>query len=355
MAGSPILAQSAAFLLTVSLAESSWASYQTAANAWKAYSEYRKFSNTAPFVEVELIGFVSFLFSIRKISYSATKNYLAGVKSLAITVLGADVSAFKSKRLKRVLKGFRKVCPEKKRKRLPITIWLLRKLVNFWDKRGMPGDDVLATASVTAFMGLMRAAELSSKLPMSRGLRRDQIKMEAAKATIDLKVSKTDIFRDGVQIKLFATENDLCPIARLKALQVKFPSSEYVFPMPNGKELSYQAFQTGLREALTGIGLVSAEYGTHSFRIGAASTLAIMGVESHIIKVLGRWKSLTYQYYVQLSDEALRRAQLNLGNAKPLAMIVPGASRGVEAISQPVDGFETVEQMMVLFNQRLGR
>ena len=58
---------------------------------------------------------------------------------------------------------------------------------------------------------------------------------------------------------------------------------------------------------------------------------------------------------MRLSDEALRKAQVDLGNARPLAMIVPRVSRGVEAISQPVDGFESVEQMMVVFNQRLGK
>lgn len=301
------------------------------------------------------MGFVSYLFMIRKISYSSSKNYLAGVKSLAITISGADVGAFKSKRLKRILKGFRKMCPERRRKRLPITIWLLRRLVQFWDRRGAPGDDVLATASTSAFMGFMRAAELSSKLPMSRGLRRDQVKMEPLCATIHLKASKTDIFREGVDIKIFSINNDLCPIRRLRALQQKFPRSEYVFPMPDGKELSYTGFQGGLREALSKIGLAPSDYGTHSFRIGAASSLAILGVPAHIIKELGRWKSLSYQYYVRLSDEALRKAQVDLGNARPLAMIVPRVSGGVEAISQPVDGFESVEQMMVVFNQRLGK
>lgn len=43
-----------------------------------------------------------------------------------------------------------------------------------------------------------------------------------------------------------------------------------------------------------------ARCGTHSLRIGGASTLAMLGVEDHIIQTLGRWTSLCYQRYTRM-------------------------------------------------------
>ena len=43
----------------------------------------------------------------------------------------------------------------------------------------------------------------------------------------------------------------------------------------------------------------------HSFRIGAATTAALRGVEDSVIKMLGRWESSAYQRYLRTPRKSL--------------------------------------------------
>ena len=61
----------------------------------------------------------------------------------------------------------------------------------------------------------------------------------------------------------------------------------------------------GGETALSRTGLDSTGYSGHSFRIGAATTAAHVGVGDATIKALGRWKSGAYQGYIQNPREQL--------------------------------------------------
>ena len=47
------------------------------------------------------------------------------------------------------------------------------------------------------------------------------------------------------------------------------------------------------------------KYSGHSFRIGAATTAASVGVEDSLIKTLGRWESSAYLLYVRVPRDRL--------------------------------------------------
>ena len=57
--------------------------------------------------------------------------------------------------------------------------------------------------------------------------------------------------------------------------------------------LTRSAFVSGFRAALVQAGYLNSEtshYSGHSFRAGAASTAAALGIEDSLIKTLGRWE-----------------------------------------------------------------
>ena len=57
------------------------------------------------------------------------------------------------------------------------------------------------------------------------------------------------------------------------------------------------------------LGYSQTDYCGHSFRIGAATTAAAVGIEDHMIKTLGRWKSSCYERYIH-SDQSLVKEAL---------------------------------------------
>ena len=60
-----------------------------------------------------------------------------------------------------------------------------------------------------------------------------------------------------------------------------------------------------VRAALKAKGIDDTKSVGHSFRIGAATTAAAVGVEDSVIKTLGRWESSAYLAYVRIPRECL--------------------------------------------------
>ena len=55
-----------------------------------------------------------------------------------------------------------------------------------------------------------------------------------------------------------------------------------------------------LKKALNVLGVKNANYKSHSFRIGMATTYAKEGVPDEKIKLLGRWSSNSYLRYIRV-------------------------------------------------------
>ena len=75
--------------------------------------------------------------------------------------------------------------------------------------------------------------------------------------------------------------------------------------LKNGRPLSRETLVRKLREALGSIGVDVSCYSGHSFRIGAATTAASVGIEDSLIKTLGRWESAAYLLYVRVPRDKL--------------------------------------------------
>ena len=105
--------------------------------------------------------------------------------------------------------------------------------------------------------------------------------------SIRLKRSKTDQEGRGATLIMGRSENDLCPVeALMQYLRRRGTRQGPLFQWKNGSPLTRMQFVTEVRRALSEAGLPAQNYAGHSFRIGAATTAATLGVEDSTIQTL---------------------------------------------------------------------
>ena len=122
--------------------------------------------------------------------------------------------------------------------------------------------------------------------------------------SLRIKASKTDPFRAGITIHLGRTDRDLCPVAALLGyVEVQGLQPGPLFVWQNGQRLTRQGLVNQLRAALSSVGVDPVPYSGHSFRIGAATSVAAAGVEDAVIKILGRCSSSAYLAYMRIPRE----------------------------------------------------
>ena len=133
---------------------------------------------------------------------------------------------------------------------------------------------------------------------------------------ITIKQSKTDPFRQGVQIYLGKTEADVCPVAGILAyLTIRGALLGPLFILVSRQALTRERFAGLLSKTLLAAGIADKGYNTHSFHIGAATTAKEAGISDVHIKMLGRWKSDAYQLYVRTPRDRLAKFSKQLATA----------------------------------------
>ena len=117
---------------------------------------------------------------------------------------------------------------------------------------------------------------------------------------LHIKQSKTDPFRQGVDIYLGATDNLICPVSALIPYLAKRGAQPGpLFVTKDKVYLSRALFSKKLDNILDFLHTNPQQYSTHSFRIGAAMTAAQALIPDALIKMLGRWRSEAYQRYIK--------------------------------------------------------
>ena len=118
-----------------------------------------------------------------------------------------------------------------------------------------------------------------------------------------------------VQIHLKRSKCDLCLVSALLdyiACRGEAPSSACrgdtpgpFFRTASGELVTKHWFVSQLCGILAAIGLPDHKYAGHSFRIGAATTAALVGIEDSTIQALGRWHSAAFLEYFRMPKERL--------------------------------------------------
>ena len=261
-----------------------------------------------------LCAFVSYLAN-HNLKNSTLKVYLSATRQLQLAVGLSDPFAGTAfPQLHQVLRGIKRAEAEKgvgKKQRLPITPVLLKKLWEVWSQHGQEfNTKMLWAACCLCFFAFLRAGEM--KVP-SDSEYDESVHLSVRDVAVDdpthpsiiqirIKQSKTDPFRKGIDLYVGKTGSSLCPVvAMMNYLMVRGTKRlGPLFIFSDGRVLTRQRFVDAVRDGLNKAGINSKNYSGHSFRIGAATTVAMKGVDDSIIKTLGRWESLAYLQYIKV-------------------------------------------------------
>ena len=278
-----------------------------------------------PISEDLLIYFVAYCIHGLKIKASTIKSYLCGVRFHYLRAgFNNPLESPEGQvymRLHTILTGAKKIHGQQRRPRLPITYNILHRMCHLL-RCGVftPFLDImLETACTLAFCGFLRCGEFCTNHTFDSSLHMCVNDVEVCQSDqciyLQLKVSKCDPFRKGIKITLFKSNSSVCPYNVViqylhvrKSLFVCSPSSP-LFINDVNSPLTRAMFVSYIKKILDRLGINSALYNGHSFRIGAATSAAESHVPDHLIKTLGRWSSDCYVRYIHTSHASLQHAQ----------------------------------------------
>jgi len=214
--------------------------------------------------------------------------------------------------LKRVQAGIQRIrslAGPSTRSRLPITATLLRRIGQHLTSSGSPHKELLWAVACTAFFGFFRLGELlpesASGVSSTAIVRWGDIAVDRRDTPtlvkIHLRCSKCDQFGKGVDIIIGRTGCSICPVtAIVNYLAIRGTRAGPLFQRPQAQSVTKAWFVEQLRDILSALGLPPHVYAGHSFRIGAATTAALAGVEDSTIQTLGRWQSGAFLQYIRM-------------------------------------------------------
>ena len=274
-----------------------------------------------PVSEYTLCRFVAFL-ARSSLSYASIRLYLSAVRHLQISIGLPDLSLQSNPRLDYVMRGIRRQLPQYTRpRRMPITPSILLALYQSWSAQPVSYTDMMLWAACClAFFGFLRCGEFTcpstspiTSAVLSLGDIAVDSRVNPQLLRVHLRHRKTDPFGNGITLSLGRTGHLLCPVsAVLSYLAVRSGVPGPLFILPNGSPLSRNMLITSIRETLALHGVDTTLYSGHSFRIGAATTAAAVGLGDALIKKLGRWKSSAYMSYIRLPTDCLAQASARL-------------------------------------------
>ena len=314
------------FYFKQALAPATSRSYEAAKKRFLAFCQSVHLPSV-PASEAVLLRFVVAL-AAEGLSSGTIKCYLSGVRHLYLSLGLGDPKVGDMATLQHVMRGIKSVQAKRgqqPRPRLPITPTILSGLRQVWEKSRHDFDNIMLWAAcTTCFFGFLRSGEITSPsahdFDPTYHLSLTDIAVDNPShplaISVYIKASKTDPFRKGVQIFLGRTNDHLCPVAAMLAyVAIHGRQPGPLFRLASGAYLTRDRFVREVRKALTAAGLDQSKYAGHSFRIGAATTAAAVGIEDSTIKTLGRWESAAYQLYVRLPREVLTSVSSKLVKA----------------------------------------
>jgi hypothetical protein len=247
----------------------------------------------------------------KRISYKSIKIYLAAIQ-YTTTIMGVSIRLTEMHRLYYTLLGIRRLQGStfSRPPRSPFTLSLMNRFHSrLHIYHSYQDTQMLKAASLIAFFGLLRASEYltsnSNYFTNDTLLVTDiQFANNFNYVTIHIKQSKTDPFRQGCYIKVWANHGSSCPVRNLRIYLLQNNHIGPLFQFNNRSYLTRATFSKIIQLCLPNTNL-----NTHSFRIGGASAAHEAGVPDTTIQTLGRWASNAFRLYLRIPDNTIQEAQ----------------------------------------------
>ena len=318
--------------LDSSVAPSTRSAYKSAQRRFAGFCVTYGIQHPFPLQEDTLCRYVVFL-AEQKLKHRTIKSYLSGIRHQQIQKsLGNPFANGGMPRLECVLTGIKREearANPPKLVRLPITLDIMQHLRRVWiGDKPHPEGSMLWAAACVGFFGFLRAGEFT--VP-SVGNYDPEVHLNLTDLAVDshsqpsmvrirIKQSKTDPFRQGVDVFLGSTEGVICPVrAIIEYIGNCNPHPGPLFIRKEGTPLTCGYLVASVQQALSQTGLNVSQYNGHSFRIGAATMAAQNGLEDLMIQTLGRWRSDAYKLYIKISQAQLANVSRTL--ARPSSQI----------------------------------
>lgn len=288
-------------LIGQSVSSSTLKTYKRGVRCLHDFRSKHNLANCWPISVQELCNFIAYLF-LQNLSHSSIKCYLSGI-SFFHKVNGYD-DATQTFIIGKMMEGIKRSRGKIIDSKLPITRGMLKTLLITLNAvcRSQYEVNLFKAAFSLAFHGLLRIGEFA----VSNGVHRhvlllSNVRFEGNQLKIFIHSSKTDQLGAGSYITVQKqSDSTICPCSLLKRfMHDRPPLSGPLFCHFDGKPLTRRQFVSLLNKALACAGIENTRFTSHSFRIGAATSLAMEGVPDSIIMQLGRWKSNAYKGYIR--------------------------------------------------------
>lgn len=127
----------------------------------------------------------------------------------------------------------------------------------------------------------------------------DDVLLANGAVRLRIRRSKTDVLGQGAWVPLHAVPGPACPVTAVAEFLTYRRGVGHFLVHEDGSSLSRYQFQAVLKRCLAAVGVCPGEYGTHSFRIGAATEAARAGLSEIEVQRIGRWRSSCFAGYVR--------------------------------------------------------
>ena len=263
-----------AFLQSQAIAPSTRRAYQAGLRKYTTFCYSRQW-NPLPASEVQLRYFASWLAD--QVSFPTIKLYLAGIRFTHIENSLVDPFA-DAPLLHLLLRGIKRTKGLSSRRRLPITMSVMRQLKGALatDPRITSRDKLMLWSAFTlAFFAFLRSSEFTSPSSTRFNSRvhlcfSDISFTTTGSLSLQLKTSKTDPFRKGCLITVAPSGRSVCAVRAMRRYLDHQPprSASPLYFFSTGQFLTRNKVTSILRLQLHRLGFATESYASYSFRIG---------------------------------------------------------------------------------------